>query len=112
MIIKIKGIKKWRVSHDDMCWIVQERMPNQKPPNDWRNRYWCTTLESLFKTLVNVGIDPAKITNIKAAGTHVATLKRNLLEAIQELFDKTGGKIPETKKTKAVKKSIKERKKK
>ena len=111
MILKIKGVRKYRITYDDLCWVIQMRMPNQKPPNDWVNKYWCTTLESLFTTLVKIGIDPTKITNIKKASAHVATLERNLKALIQELFDKTEGKIPETKKKALAKKTRKRKKK-
>jgi len=111
MIINIKGIRKWRITHDELSWVIQERIPNHQPPNDWKNRYWLSSLDSLITTLVDLNIDPSKLTDLRKASYHINTLKRNLLDAIQEIFDKTGGKIPETERIKSVRSSIKKKKK-
>jgi hypothetical protein len=93
VIIKIKGIRKWRVSYDELNWIIQKRHPKNAPPNDWKNKYYCTSLDSLIDTLVDLNVDPSKIDNLKALSTHVSKLKRNLRGLIQDLFEKTGGKL-------------------
>lgn len=94
MIFKIKGIRKWRVTNDDLAWIIQKKIPGRKPPNDWVNKYWCNSLESLMDTLVDLTIPPEKITDFKGMSTHASKIKRNLRGLIQDLFAKTGGKLP------------------
>lgn len=65
MIIPIKGIRKWRVSKDELNWIIQEKKPNNKPPNDWVNRFYYVELENLVKHLVDLGIDEKKLTDFR-----------------------------------------------
>jgi hypothetical protein len=116
MIIPIKGIRKWRISHDQLNWIIQKKRPSNKPPNDWKNRYYFSNsrrgLEAMIKTLITIGIDDSKITNLKALSTHISKLERNLLDTIQTLFEKTGGIAPETERTQAVRKGVKKKAKK
>lgn len=109
MIIPIKGVRNWRISYDQLNWIIQKRVSSNKPPNDWVNKFYFTELEAMITTLIKLGVDTSKINNLKALSTHMSELKRNLVDTIQDLFEKTGGNIPETERIQAVKKGVKRR---
>lgn len=98
MIIPIKGIRNWRISYDNLNWIIQKKIPSNKPPNDWVNKFYFAELESMISTLIKIGIDPSKISNLKALSTHMNKLNTNLKGLIQELFERTGGKLPKQQK--------------
>jgi hypothetical protein len=112
MIIKIKNIRKWRVKVDDLTWTIQRHRPKNSPPNNWENKYYCTTLESLIDTLVDLNIDPSKIDNLKTLNSTASKLKRSLRALIQDLFEKTEGKTLESKEITGKKKKRKRTKKK
>jgi hypothetical protein len=63
MIVKVS--KKWRISHDEHNWIIQERIWGSKPPNDWRNKYFFADLKNVFTTLADIGIKDEKLTNFR-----------------------------------------------
>ncbi len=81
MILKIKGIRKWRVSMDEINWIIQEHKPKNKPPKDWVNRFYYQELENLFKGLHDLGIAEKRLSSIKG----ILDRQREIYAAIQRL---------------------------
>jgi hypothetical protein len=65
MILKIKNIRKWRVSKDELNWIIQEHKPQNKPPKNWVNRFYYQELENLFKGLLDLGINEKNLTDFR-----------------------------------------------
>jgi hypothetical protein len=110
-VLKIKGIRKWRVTYDDLNWVIQEKTKN-KPPNDWVNRYYFTELEVLFTTLLKLGISEAKLTNFKGILNAYNRKSKAIVDAIHTLGEHFSLAPPESTRIKQVKKSIPKRKKK
>ncbi len=109
--LKIKGIRRWRVSYDDLNWVIQEKTKNKKP-NDWINKFYFTDMGTMFTTLLKLGISEAKLTNFKGILNAYNRKSRSILDAIHTLGEHFSLSPPETTRIKKVKKSIPKRKKK
>ena len=110
-VLKIKGIRKWRVSFDDLNWAIQEKTRN-KPPNDWVNKFYFSDMGTMFTTLLKLGISEAKLTNFKGILNAYNRKSRSILDAIETLGEHFSLAPPESARIKEVKKSIPKRKKK
>jgi hypothetical protein len=108
----IKGIKKWRVAYDDMNWVIQEKMSGRKAPNDWQNKYYFSDMKSLFPTLLQLGVNEAKLTDLRGILNAYNRKSKAILDAIRTLGETFSLAPPESTRIKEVKKSIPKRKKK
>ena len=116
MIIKIKGIRKYRITHDDLNWIIQQRMPNQKPPNDWINKFHHLYLKDMVSHLAELGIKDEKLTDIKKVLNKLTSIQTQLKKAVEEMEHRLLeqnidiiSKPPASKRTKAAVKAKKKR---
>lgn len=90
MILLIKGIRKWRVTRDELNWIIQEKKPNNKPPNDWVNRFYFSELENMVSALADLGIADEKLSDFKGILTRQRELKQGIRRLIQSLAKEMG----------------------
>jgi hypothetical protein len=110
--LKIKGIRKWRVGYDDMNWVIQEKMTGRKAPNDWQNRYYFSDMTYMFKCLLQLGVNEAKLTELKGILSAYNRKSKAIVDAIRTLGETYSLAPPESTRIKEVKKSIPKRKKK
>ncbi len=99
MIVKVS--RKWRISHDENNWIIQQRNWGHKPPNDWTNKYYFQDLANVFTTLVDMGVKDDKLTDFRGVLDRQREIYALIRQSIQDLAKQGGHKPPETlKKTK------------
>jgi hypothetical protein len=110
--LKIKGIRKWRVAYDDMNWVIQQKMVGRKSPNDWQNKYYYSDMGNMFKDLLQLGVNEAKLTDIKGILSAYNRKSKAILDAIRTLGETYSLATPESTRITEVKKSIPKRKKK
>lgn len=110
-VLNIKGIRRWRVTYDDLNWIIQEKTKNKKP-NDWINKFYFTDLGLMFKTLSRLGVAETKLTDFKGILRAQKRFDGRIVDAIQTLGETFSLAPPESTRIKKVKKSIPKRKKK
>ena len=110
--LKIKGIKKWRIAYDDSNWIIQQKMSGRKPPNDWVNKYYFTSLEGCLCTLLKLGVAEEKLTDFNSIVSAYNKKSKLILDAIRTLGEHFSLAPPESTRVEEVKKSIGKRKKK
>lgn len=110
--LKIKGIRKWRVGYDDLNWVIQQKMTGRQPPNDWQNKYYFSDLKNLFPALLQLGVNEAKLTDLRGILGAYNRKSKAILDAIRTLGETYSLDIPESTRIKEVKKSIPKRKKK
>jgi hypothetical protein len=110
-VLKIKGIRRWRVTYTDLNWVIQEKTKN-KPPNDWVNRYYFTDMGTMFTTLLKLGISEAKLTDFKGILNAYNRKSKAIVDAIQTLGEHFSLAPPESARIASVRKSIPKRKKK
>lgn len=113
-VLKIKGIRKWRVTYDDSNWIIQQKMSGRKAPNTWVNKYHFEKLENLFITLLELGVQEEKFSDFKRIINAYNKKSKLILDAIEKLGETFDLSPPKTKRiqsvTKAVKKKTKQKK--
>ena len=109
--LEIKGIKKYRVAYDESNWIIQQKKKNRKPPNDWENRFYFSTLEGLFPALLKLGVAEEKLSDFKAIVNTYNKKSQLILDAIRTLGEHFDLNPPESTRVKAVKKTITKKKK-
>ena len=90
MILQIPGIRKWRVTRDELNWIIQEKKPKNKPPNDWVNRFYFSELGNLVNALLDLGIADDKLTDFKGILSRQTELKQATRGLIQALANELG----------------------
>jgi len=110
--LTIKGIRKWRVSYDDMNWIIQQKKNGRQPPNDWVNRYYFTDLEPLMKCLLKLGVAEEKLSDFDRIVSTYNKKSKLIVDAIHSLGEHFSLQPPESTRIEAVKESIPKRKKK
>ena len=108
--LEIKGIRKWRVAYDDSNWIIQQRKPTQKPPNDWVNKYYFEKLENLFPTLLELGVKEEKFSDFKRIVNAYNKKSKLILDAIQKLGETFDLKPLESQRIQKVKRRVKKKK--
>lgn len=110
--LKIKGIRKWRVAYDDMNWVIQEKMAGRKAPNDWQNKFYYSDMNNMFKDLLQLGVNEAKLTDLKGILSAYNRKSKAVLDVIRTIGETYSLAPPESTRIKEVKKSIPKRKKK
>jgi hypothetical protein len=110
--LKIKGIRKWRIGYDDLNWVIQQNVAGRKPPNNWVNKYYFSDMEYMFKCLLQLGVNEAKLTDIKGILGAYNRKSQALVDVIRTLGETYSLDPPESTRIEAVKKSIPKRKKK
>lgn len=110
--LKIKGIRKWRVAYDDMNWVIQEKMTGRKAPNDWQNKLYYSDMKNMFKDLLQLGVNEAKLTDLRGILSAYNRKSTAIVDAIRTLGETYSLAPPESTRIKEVKKSIPKRKKK
>jgi hypothetical protein len=117
-VLKIKGVRKWRVTFDDSNWIIQKRRPKNKPPNDWENKFYFSSFGNLVKHLFELEIKSDKLSDFKRMSAHLNEIQESTAHAIQEMEARLLKKNidirtspPDTKRITSVKKANTKRKK-
>lgn len=110
-VLKIKGIRRWRVTYDDLNWVIQEKTSN-KPPNNWINKYYFSDLGAMFKTLLKLGVSERKLTDFKGILRAQKRFGDRIVDALETLGEHFSLTPPESTRIEQVKKSIPKRKKK
>lgn len=110
--MEIKGIRKWRISHDDLNWIIQQKKKGRQPPNDWVNKYYFTSLEGCLLTLLKLGVAEEKLTDFNRIVSAYNKKSKLIVDAIRSLGEHFDLQPPESIRVSEVKKSIPKRKKK
>ena len=110
--LKIKGIRKWRVAYDDMNWVIQQNVAGRKPPNNWVNKFYYSDMKNMFRDLLQLGVNEAKLTDLKGILNAYNRKSKAILDAIGTLGETYSLAPPESTRIKEVKKSIPKRKKK
>ena len=111
-VLKIKGIRRWRVTYDDLNWVIQEKLSGRKPPNDWTNKFYFTDMGLMFKHLLRLGVAEAKLTDFKGILGAYNRKSQAIVDAIRTLGETFSLAPPESTRITEVKKSIPKRKKK
>jgi hypothetical protein len=110
--LKIKGIRKWRIGYDDLNWVIQQNVAGRKPPNNWVNKFYYSDIGSMFKDLLQLGVNEAKLTDLKGILGAYNRKSTAILDAIRTLGETYNLAPPESTRIMEVKKSIPKRKKK
>jgi hypothetical protein len=104
--LAIKGIRKWRVTYDDLNWVIQQYKTGRQPPNDWVNKYYYTSLESCMMALLKLGVAEEKLTDFKKVVNAYNIKSKLILDAIRTLGEHFSLQPPESTRIKKVKKAI------